>query len=110
MIACSGSASAHLNYAWRDSVHFYGSSSSAYERSDIDENPSYGLLNGSVALSFLDGRLTASIWGQNILGKEYRVSRFGSKTGLLPSAGPFYTSFDAWAPPASYGVRLNYDY
>ena len=70
------------------------------ENSDFSEEPEYAVMGARISYHYepYDLRLTA--FGKNITDEEYNYSKFTNDFGAL----------DATAPPASYGVRLQWNF
>jgi iron complex outermembrane recepter protein len=75
------------------------------EAFDISRQKAYGLLDGRVTWRLADRRTTVSLWGTNLLDKEYYPNAIDlSGAGLGTGTVTKY-----WAPPRRYGLELRYD-
>ena len=66
----------------------------------------YGLLDGRVTWSLADGKTTLSLWGTNLLDKEY----FPTAIDLAGDGLGTGTVTKYWAAPRRYGLELRYDF
>ena len=88
-----GSLLLNASYAWQDD-YFTGASNSPNFLID-----SYGLVNASVGFETGDGRWRVSLWGNNLLDKEYVLIR-----GTSGAIGEYYGA------PFTYGATLTFNY
>lgn len=75
----------------------------AYQTSRQD---AYGLLDGRVTWRLADGRTTISLWGTNLLDKEY----FPTAIDLAGDGLGTGTVTKYWAAPRRYALELRYDF
>lgn len=66
----------------------------------FNEEKAYGVLGARVSYLYEPWNLRATVFGKNILDERYNYSRFCNDFGGL----------DAVAPPAVYGMRLNWEF
>lgn len=69
------------------------------QNKDLDEEESYSIAGARISYLYEDWDLRITLFGKNILDENYNYSRFTNDFGGL----------DAAAPPAVYGVRVNWD-
>jgi iron complex outermembrane recepter protein len=70
------------------------------QNTEFNEERAYGLLGARISYLYEPWGLRATVFGKNILDERYNYSRFTNDFGGL----------DAVAPPAVYGLRLNWEF
>lgn len=70
------------------------------QNQSMDEERSYGVLGARISYLYEPWRLRMTVFGKNITDTDYNYGRFTNDFGAL----------DAKAPPALYGLRLNWDF
>jgi iron complex outermembrane receptor protein len=106
---------AHLDYHFQSKMFDTATTGPAVPGKEFYQVPSYGLVNARLtwAVELPRGdNAKVSLWGRNILNKEYPVQVIGLGNGIAtPGVAAGYTqSAKIWAPPPSYGIELVYEY
>jgi iron complex outermembrane recepter protein len=70
------------------------------QNTDFNEERAYGLLGARISYLYEPWGLRTTVFGKNVLDERYNYSRFTNDFGGL----------DAVAPPAVYGLRLNWEF
>ncbi len=70
------------------------------QNTDFNQENAYGVLGARISYLYEAWNLRATVFGKNITDTRYNYSRFTNDFGGL----------DSVAPPAVYGVRLNWDF
>lgn len=110
-----GDLSAHLNYRFQSRTFNTANAGPAVPRRDLVAQPSYGLWDGRLTFSTELPRgehARISLWGKNILHKQYKMQVIG-QGGFLPTPDvPFGLTSQAviWNEPTMWGFDLNYEY
>jgi len=117
-----GTFAAHLDYRWQDEVFPLIAGKTVPGR-NLGRQPGYGLLNGRLSYTVSlqnGGAVDLSVWGKNLLDKEYLVTvgAYGSSStvsGLNVPIGALAAGFAAtntqfWGQPRSYGLTVEYRY
>lgn len=105
--------SAHVDYRWQDLSVANQNATPAYPGYEIQNIPSYGLLNARLTASWdrLAGmRTTVSLWGSNVLDEKYMLNAAASRYGTVPAEGGYYSRALIWAQPATYGISLTCEF
>ena len=105
--------SLHLDYRWQDLSVANQNATPAYANYEIQNIPSYGLLNARLTASWdrLAGvRTSVSLWGSNVLDEKYMLNAAAARYGTVPAEGGYYSRALIWAQPASYGISLNCEF
>ena len=92
----------YLGGSWDVGVSYYYNSGFFYlaqNTSNVEED-AYDLLDARVSYTHAASGFRVSVFGSNLLGSEYNISRFPNDFGTN----------DAPAPKRTFGIRLNYDY
>lgn len=84
----------NLSWSWRDDTQY------SIDNVPAAVQPAYGLLDGAIGVRTEDGRYQLSVFGKNILDKEYS----GYITGLVGQTGNYSQIPGA---PAVYGVQVS---
>jgi hypothetical protein len=110
-----GELNANLEYRWQDSYEASNANqgASVFPNAQLAGYSSYGLLNARLTLTLeLPRGDTAklSVWGKNILDKEYERFNIPFPYGPFPSDGGIYGNTIAWSEPPAYGVDLTYEF
>jgi iron complex outermembrane receptor protein len=81
-----GNLTFHLDYAWRDKLVYTIDTPSPLQPAAVqavyaEQNalgvlPSYGLLNGRIALNLDNPNVEVALWGRNLTNKEYYQQQF----------------------------------
>jgi iron complex outermembrane recepter protein len=114
-----GNMSGNLNYRWKSEYFNTATTGKAVPGRDNYEVPSYGLLDARLTLALdktQNGQFKFSVWGKNILDKEYPQQVIGMggpidvNTINGPVAGGYYGQTRIWSEPPSYGIDIHYEY
>ena len=70
------------------------------QNTSFNEEKAYGVMGARISYFYENWNLRTTVFGTNILNEKYNVSRFPNDFGGV----------DAIAPPAIYGVRVNWDF
>lgn len=70
------------------------------QNTDFNHENAYGVMGARISYLYEQWNLRMTVFGKNVLNEKYNYSRFTNDFGAL----------DALAPPAVYGVRLNWDF
>lgn len=81
-------AAINLNYTWQSDMY--------WATDNIAKEPSYGLLDASVAFRPANAAWSVAVWGKNITNELYRAN-------IIPFFGEEVSQF---GPPRTYGVDL----
>lgn len=104
-----GEISLFVSYAWTDARHQSGSALEKFTDGSAtwepgSDLPAYGLLSASLDWkNALGSGLDASLFGTNILNKEYRISN----SGVYNAIG---NQTQIYGEPRMYGIRLRYNF
>ena len=106
-----GKVSFHLDYAWRDKLVYTQDTASPLQPAAVQavyatQNalgwiPSYGLLNGRIALNLDNPDMEVAIWGRNLTNEQYYIQQFDSYAGLG-------TAENFQGDPRTYGATVTY--
>jgi iron complex outermembrane receptor protein len=105
--------SMHVDYRWQDLSVANQNATPAYANYEIQNIPSYGLLNARLTASWdrLAGmRTSVSLWGANVLDEKYMLNAAASRYGVVPADGGYYSRALIWAQPATYGISLTCEF
>ena len=83
-----GMAAININYTWQSDMY--------WATDNIAKEPSYGLLDASVAFRPANAAWSVAVWGKNITNELYRAN-------IIPFFGEEVSQF---GPPRTYGVDL----
>ena len=106
-----GQVSAHLDYAWRDKLVYTVDTASPLQpaavqavyalQNELGVIPSYGLLDGRLALNLDNPNVEIALWGKNLTNEEYYQQQFDIYQGLGLAE-------DFQGDPRTFGVTFTY--
>ncbi len=106
-----GKLSFHVDYAWRDKMVYTQDTASPLQPAAVQavyatQNylgwiPSYGLLNGRIALHLDNPDLELALWGRNLTNEQYYIQQFDSYAGLG-------TAENFQGDPRTFGISAKY--
>ena len=111
----SGDLSAHLNYRFQSRTFNTANAGPAVPNRDLVAQPSFGLWDGRLTYSTdlpRGERAQISLWGKNILHKQYKNQVIG-QGGFLPTPDvPFGLTSQAviWNQPPTWGFDIHFEY
>jgi iron complex outermembrane recepter protein len=101
----------HVDYAWRDKMVYTQDTASPLQPAAVkavyaEQNylgwiPSYGLLNGRIALHLDNPDLELALWGRNLANEQYYIQQFDSYAGLGSAE-------DFQGDPRTFGISAKY--
>jgi iron complex outermembrane recepter protein len=101
----------HVDYAWRDKMVYTQDTASPLQPAAVqavyaEQNylgwiPSYGLLNGRIALHLDNPDLELALWGRNLTNEQYYIQQFDSYAGLGSAE-------DFQGDPRTFGISAKY--
>jgi iron complex outermembrane receptor protein len=111
----TGNMSANVNYRWKSEYFNTAPAGTAVPGNDNYKVPSYGLLDARLTLALnktQNGQFRFSVWGKNILDKEYpqQVIGMGGPIATPTAAAGYYGQTRIWSEPPSYGIDIHYEY
>ena len=111
----TGNMSANVNYRWKSEYFNTAPAGTAVPGNDNYKVPSYGLLDARLTLALnktQNGQFRFSVWGENILDKEYpqQVIGMGGPIATPTAAAGYYGQTRIWSEPPSYGIDIHYEY
>lgn len=100
----AGTLTLNADYGWRSRIwHNPPVPGAPQALNDALKGSGYGLLNARASFEFATLPLTVSVWGRNLLDKEYRIltQNLVASTGIIP----IYPG-----DPRTYGLSMSYNF